>query len=195
MLRAIETTRGRLVLLLTAVAVVLPRHAPPSPTSPSTSTTASATALWSATLHLLDPSSLHEDEGGAQRAIGVFQVITGLVLLVGLLFTFVAEVVTRSLERLGQSDRPVTCRDHLLVVGGRDLVALAFAAATEAHRETELEAAGRAGARVRTRVAGRRSSTNSMTPPAASSSTSSSATPPATRASSSPGRSGRGRSC
>ena len=69
-------------------------------------------ALWSAILHVLDPSSLHEDAGAAQRSIGVLQVVTGLVLLVGLLFTFVAEFVGRSLERIGQGDRPVRARDH-----------------------------------------------------------------------------------
>ena len=96
-------------------------------------------ALWSAVLHVLDPSSLHEDHDAAERAIGVFQVVTGLVLLVGLLFTFVAEVVANSLERLGQSDRPVTCHDHLLVVGGPDLASVAASAASEAQLETELK--------------------------------------------------------
>lgn len=82
-------------------------------------------ALWNAGLHLLDPSSLHDDEGAAQRTIGVFQVVAGLVLLVGLLFTFVADVMTSSLERLGQADRRVRARDHLLVVGGIDLIPVA----------------------------------------------------------------------
>jgi hypothetical protein len=136
--RAAESTRGRLVLLLGTVAVVLLGSAALAHFA-FDEYGSFGDSLWSGTLHLLDPSSLHDDEGAAQRTIGVFQVITGLVLLVGLLFTFVSEVVTRSLERLGQSDRPVTCRDHLLVVGGRDLVALAFAATTEAHRETGLK--------------------------------------------------------
>jgi hypothetical protein len=39
---------------------------------------------------------------------------------------------------LGQSDRPVTCRDHLLIVGGIDLASLAASAAAEAQLETEL---------------------------------------------------------
>jgi hypothetical protein len=86
-------------------------------------------ALWSAVLHVLDPSSLQDDEGAVQRAIGLFQVVAGLVLLVGLLFTFVAESFASSLERLGQSERPVRARDHLLVVGGVDLVPVAAGAA------------------------------------------------------------------
>ncbi len=96
-------------------------------------------ALWSAVLHVLDPSSLHDDNSGAERAIGVFQVVTGLVLLVGLLFTFVAEVVSSSLERLGQTERPVNARGHLLVVGGVDLIGVATSAAATARLETELE--------------------------------------------------------
>ena len=96
-------------------------------------------ALWSAVLHVLDPSSLHEDVDGAERAVGLFQAVIGLVLLVGLLFTFVAEVVANSLERIGQGDRPVTCSDHLLVVGGLDLASVAASAASEAKLETELK--------------------------------------------------------
>jgi hypothetical protein len=136
--RATETTIGRATLLVSAVALVLLGSA------------AIAhfvlgqfgdfgEALWSAVLHVLDPSSLHDDHDAAERAVGLFQVITGLVLLVGLLFTFVAEVVASSMERLGQSDRPVTCSDHLLVVGGVDLASVAASAASEAQLETELK--------------------------------------------------------
>jgi hypothetical protein len=96
-------------------------------------------ALWSAVLHVLDPSSLHDDADTAERAIGVFQVVTGLVLLVGLLFTFVAEVVGRSLERIGQSERPTRARDHLLVIGGTDLIELATSAAVQAQQKTGLD--------------------------------------------------------
>jgi hypothetical protein len=136
--RATETTQGRLVLLVSAVALVLLGSAALAHFAFDEYRSFGG-ALWSATLHLLDPSSLHEDEGAAQRTIGVFQVITGLVLLVGLLFTFVSEVVGSSLERIGQSDRPVTCRDHLLVVGGLDLVSVATSAAAEANLETGLK--------------------------------------------------------
>jgi hypothetical protein len=136
--RATETTMGRLVLLLSAVALILLGSAALAHFAfddyPDY-----GDALWSATLHLLDPSSLHDDTGPAQRAIGVFQVITGLVLLVGLLFTFVSEVVGSSLERLGQAERPVRCRNHLLVIGGIDLASVAASAASEAQLETELK--------------------------------------------------------
>jgi hypothetical protein len=121
--RVTESTLGRLALLVGAVAVVLLGSAALAHFAFDEFETY-GDALWSATLHLLDPSTLQDDEGAAARAIGVFQVVTGLVLLVGLLFTFVAEVVGRSLERLGQSDRPVHARDHLLVVGGTNLIAV-----------------------------------------------------------------------
>jgi hypothetical protein len=131
--RALQTTSGRLVLLLTTVALVL--------------LGSSALAhfafgeydgyggsLWSATLHVLDPSSLHEDEGAAQRTIGVFQVVTGLVLIVGLLFTFLAEVLGKSLAQLGQSDAPYHGADHLVLVGGADMIGVAAMAVADAAR-------------------------------------------------------------
>jgi hypothetical protein len=136
--RATESTPGRVALLVAAVTLVLVGSAALAHLAFDEYATF-GDALWSAVLHVLDPSSLHDDEGAAQRAIGVFQVVTGLVLLVGLLFTFVAEVVGSSLERLGQSERPVSARDHLLVVGGTDLIGVATSTAAEAQLETKLE--------------------------------------------------------
>lgn len=131
--RATETTLGRVLLLLSAVALVLLGSAALAYFAFDEYGSFGA-ALWSAVLHVLDPSSLQDDEGAAQRAIGLFQVVSGLVLLVGLLFTFVAESFASSLERLGQSDQPVRARDHLLVIGGLDLVPVAVRAAAKASR-------------------------------------------------------------
>jgi len=136
--RLMQTTPGRLALLGSVVAVVLVGSAALVHFAFDQYADFGA-ALWSGVLHILDPSSLHDDEGGAQRAVGLFQVVTGLVLLVSLLFTFVAESFANSLERLGQSERPVRARDHLLVVGGLDLIGVATQAAAEAQLETELE--------------------------------------------------------
>lgn len=136
--RVTESTTGRVTLLVGAVATAILGSAALAHSAFDEYGTY-GDALWSAVLHVLDPSSLHEDEGAAQRAIGVFQVVTGLVLLVGLLFTFVAEVVGRSLERLGQGDRPVRARDHLLVIGGTDLIELATSAALQAQQKTGLD--------------------------------------------------------
>jgi hypothetical protein len=134
--RAIQTTRGRLVLLLSAVAILF------------FGTAALAhfvldlfpgygEALWSAVLHLLDPSSLHDDDSGKERAIGLFQVMTGLVLLVGVLFTLIAETVGSSIERLGRLDPAVRARDHVLVLGGIDLLTEAANALTLAAEEVD----------------------------------------------------------
>jgi hypothetical protein len=131
--RALQTTRGRLVVLLGAVAVVLLGSAALAHFAFDLYA-GFGDAVWRATVHLLDPSSLQDDEGGAARTIGLFQVVTGLVLLVGLLFTFVSETVGRSLERLGQSDRPVRARGHLLIVGSADLAPVAARAAADATR-------------------------------------------------------------
>jgi len=131
--RATQTTSGRLVLLVSAVALIILGSAALAHLAFDLFDTYGA-ALWSAVLHLLDPSTLQDDGGAAERTIGVFQVVTGLVLLVGLLFTFVSETVGRSLERLGQSDRPLRVRDHLLIVGGADLAPVAARAAADATR-------------------------------------------------------------
>lgn len=128
---SLETTRGRLVILLGAVAVIVLGSAALAHYAFDLFDSFGG-GLWSAILHLLDPSSLHDDEGAAARSIGVFQVVTGLVLLVGLLFTFVSETVGRSIERLGQRDRPVRASGHLLIVGGADLIPIAARAAGEA---------------------------------------------------------------
>lgn len=91
-------------------------------------------ALWSAAVHLVDPGALVEDEDAPERAMGMFQAIAGLVLLIGLLFELVSETVSRSIERLGRYDPPVHARDHLLIVGGGELLgeaAGALALATE----------------------------------------------------------------
>ncbi len=133
-----QTTPGRLVLLVSVVALVLVGSAAIAHYALGQFRDFGE-ALWSAVLHVLDPSSLHDDGDAAERAIGVFQVITGLVLLVGLLFTFVAESFASSLEQLGQSERPVRARDHLLVVGGLDLIGVDHVSAAEAQLETELE--------------------------------------------------------
>src|SRR3954447_13949902 len=135
--RATETTPRRVGLLVSAVVLVLLGSASIAHFALGQFDDF-GDALWSAILHVLDPSSLHEDSDAAERTVGIFQVVTGLVLLVGLLFTFVAEVVASSLERLGQTDKPVRCSDHLLVIGGVDFASLAASAASESQLETEL---------------------------------------------------------
>ena len=88
-------------------------------------------ALWSAVVHLLDPSALQDDETAARRAVGIVQVLAGLILLAGVLFTVVSEIVGRSLERLGRTDAPVHTRDHLVLMGGVDLLPFVVSAIGE----------------------------------------------------------------
>jgi hypothetical protein len=129
--RALQTTRGRLALLVVAVALVMFSTAALLHFAFDRFDTYGE-ALWSAAVHQVDPGALIDDEGGAERALGMFQAIAGLVLLIGLLFEVISESVGRSLERLGQSDRPIRARGHLLIVGGADLVAVAAKAAADA---------------------------------------------------------------
>jgi hypothetical protein len=125
--RAVQTTRGRLVLLVAMVAVVM------------LSTAALlhyvfdqfddyGEAMWSAGVHLVDPGALVEDQDASERAMGMFQAIAGLVLLIGLLFELVSQTVGRSIERLGRYDPPVRAKDHLLIVGGGEMLAEAAGA-------------------------------------------------------------------
>lgn len=127
LIRAVQTTRGRLVLLVAMVAVVL------------LSTAAVlhyvfdqfddyGEAMWSAGVHLVDPGALVEDHDAPERAMGMFQAIAGLVLLIGLLFELVSQTVDRSIERLGRYDPPVHAKDHLLIVGGGEMLAEAAGA-------------------------------------------------------------------
>jgi hypothetical protein len=131
--RATQTTFGRLVLLVTTVAIVVLGSAAIAHLAFGLFDSFGA-ALWSAVLHLLDPSSLHDDNGAAARTVGAIQVVTGLVLLVGVLFTLVAESVGSTIERLGRHDPPVRAHDHVLIIGGGDFLAPAaeaLALATE----------------------------------------------------------------
>lgn len=122
-----QTTRGRLVLLVATVAFVM------------LSTSALlhyvfdqfedyGEALWSAAVHLVDPGALVEDDDASERAMGMFQAVAGLVLLIGLLFELVSQTVSRSIERLGRYDPPVRAEGHLLIVGGGELLAEAAGA-------------------------------------------------------------------
>lgn len=117
--RLIQTSRGRLLLLLCAVAVVVLSTAALNHLVLDRFDDLDE-AIWSATLHLLDPAHLESDETILERSIGMFQVVTGIVLLVGVLFTLVAESVGASIERLGTLQAPTRERGHLLVVGAAD---------------------------------------------------------------------------
>lgn len=78
------------------------------------------TASWWAFLHLMEPAALREDDATDVRVVGVFLVLAGLIVLAGILFEILTQVVDASLERLSESDVPVETRGHLLVVGWSD---------------------------------------------------------------------------
>ena len=118
--RLLRSNWGRLAVLLAAIAIVLLASAALLHYGFDEFDTF-GDSLWSSVKHLLDPSSLQDDEGAPNRVIGLFQVIAGLVLLVGLLFTVTAETLGRSIERLGRTEVPVRADDHLVVIGGIDL--------------------------------------------------------------------------
>jgi hypothetical protein len=119
--RLIGTTRGRVTLLVGTVSVVwlvtsvinhVAFHAYSS----------FGDCLWWGFVHLIDPSALQDDEGAGQRVVGVVQVVVGLTLLVGILFTVVSEVVGASLQRLGGLNPTIRDRDHVVLVGGAELL-------------------------------------------------------------------------
>jgi hypothetical protein len=119
--RTLQTTRGRLAVLVATVAFVMFSTAALLHFAFDQFDTY-GDALWSAAVHLVDPGSLIEDDGAAERAMGMFQAIAGLVLLIGLLFELISETVGRSIERLGRYDPPVHASGHLLIIGGGELL-------------------------------------------------------------------------
>lgn len=74
-------------------------------------------AAWSGLRHLLDPGSLGDDEGAGERIIGVVQVLAGIVFLVGVLFTVLADLVDRGLTRLGEANPPLHAAGHVVLIG------------------------------------------------------------------------------
>lgn len=74
-------------------------------------------ALWESTIHLLEPGSIDYDETAAERAIGLIQVIAGLIFLAGVVLTVLTETVQRALSRFQGSDPAVSKAGHLLIIG------------------------------------------------------------------------------
>ncbi|HEV8419790.1 MAG TPA: hypothetical protein VGR13_00395, partial [Actinomycetota bacterium] len=77
-------------------------------------------AVWWAFSHMVDPSSLREDEGVGPRLLGVVLVGAGVVLVVGLLFTVLTDLLNKLIEQLAEVQVPVKARDHLVVIGWND---------------------------------------------------------------------------
>lgn len=111
-----RTLAGRLVLLLGAVALIglvtaafghFALDAFPS----------FGEAVWSAIAHLVDPGSIGDDDTAGARAIGLLQVIAGIVFFAGIVLTVLTEVIDRALRRMQKGDPAVRREDHLLVVG------------------------------------------------------------------------------
>jgi Trk K+ transport system NAD-binding subunit len=110
-----RTTPGRLALLVvTVVTLWLVTAAIAALTDVASSY---GMALWSGLRHLFDPGSLGDDNTTAQRIVGVLQVFTGLVFLVGVAITVLADGVDRGLQRLSEAEPPVTGAGHVLIVG------------------------------------------------------------------------------
>ncbi len=74
-------------------------------------------ALWQSMAHLIESGSLADDNTDAERAIGLIQVLAGLVFLAGIILTVVTETVQRALSRIHGSDPAISRQGHLLVVG------------------------------------------------------------------------------
>lgn len=74
-------------------------------------------ALWQSTAHLLEPGSLADDQQGAERAIGVIQVLAGLIFFAGIVLTVLTEMVQRAMSRFSGSDPAISRSGHLLIVG------------------------------------------------------------------------------
>ncbi len=74
---------------------------------------------WWAFIHLLDPGAVREDETWATRVLGAILVVCGVVLIIGILFEVLTQVVDRSLSRLDQTTASVRHVDHIVFDGWR----------------------------------------------------------------------------
>lgn len=74
-------------------------------------------AVWQSTAHLLEPGSLADDQDGAERAIGLIQVLAGLIFFAGIVLTVLTETVQRAMSRFSGSDPAISRSGHLLIVG------------------------------------------------------------------------------
>lgn len=74
-------------------------------------------SLWEALAHMIDPGQIGDDVTGAERMVGVTQVLIGIVFLAGIVLTVLTEVVDRALTRLQQGDPAVREQGHLLLIG------------------------------------------------------------------------------
>lgn len=111
-----RTLPGRLVLLLTAVALIGLLTAAFGHFVLG-AFSSFGEALWSAIAHLVDPGSIGDDDTAAERITGLIQVIAGVIFFAGVVLTVLTEVVDRALRRLEKGDPAVRRRDHLLIVG------------------------------------------------------------------------------
>lgn len=88
-------------------------------------------AAWSGLHHLVDPGALGDDRTVGQRLIGVVQALAGLVLIAGVLFAVLEDMVDRGLNRLSEAQPPVRTQGHLVVIGGGPMAAALVAAFRE----------------------------------------------------------------
>jgi len=80
-------------------------------------------ALWESLSHMLDPGQLSDDHTGAQRVVGVTQVLIGIVFLAGIVLTVLTEVVDRAVLRMRKGDPSIRVQGHLLVIGVNETLA------------------------------------------------------------------------
>ncbi len=78
-----------------------------------------AEGAWWAFVHLLEPGAALEDETWELRVLGAILVVCGVVLLLGILFEVLAQVVDRSLSRLDETGASVALSGHVVVDGWR----------------------------------------------------------------------------
>ena len=111
--RLMQTTPGRLALLVSVVALVLVGSATVAHYVLGASSGTSARRCGRRPCTCSTRRACTRTGDAAERAVGVFQVIAGLVLLVGLLFTFVAESSparwSSSASPTGRSAPATTC--------------------------------------------------------------------------------------
>lgn len=121
MQQRLETLTGKIALLVSAVVLLILAGSALSYFGLH-ALTSYGDAIWWALDHLVDPGAIGDDDTWSTRLVGLALAIAGLIILAGILFTLLTEVVERSLERLTEFDVPLRLQNHLLIVGWDDAV-------------------------------------------------------------------------
>ncbi|MCB9780924.1 MAG: ion channel DMI1 [Alphaproteobacteria bacterium] len=81
-------------------------------------------SVWWAFLRLTDPGYLGDDEGAVRRLISTFVTVCGYVMFMGALIAIMTQWLDATMRQLERGETPIVMRDHFLVLGSSERVAV-----------------------------------------------------------------------